>query len=909
MKTRNINSFNARSKFDTGSGEANYYRLAALEDAGISDISRLPFSIRILLESALRNENGYDVTAEHIISLAQYDAKSPSDSEIPFKPARVIFQDFTGVPGVVDLAALRSAMQRLGGDPSTINPEIPVDLVIDHSLETIESDSPLALQRNEEIEFQRNRERYEFLRWGQAAFQNLNVVPPGSGITHQVNLEYLSKGIQNRSVPEGEVFFPDSLVGADSHTTMINGLGVLGWGVGGIEAEAVMLGQPVYMLLPEVVGFRLIGELSEGVTATDLVLTVTELLRERGVVGKFVEYFGNGLSSMSVPDRATLANMAPDYGATMGFFPVDFETLQYLRQTGRMPDEVDAVESYMKTNQLFRTDDTPDPLFSSIVELDLATVEASLAGPKRPQDRISLKAMKNTFQRDLEKPVSQRGFGLQGASIRQRATFDIDGVQHKMQHGDIVLAAITSCTNTSNPSVMLSAGLLARNAAQVGLKAKPWVKTTLAPGSKVVTEYLRDAGLLPYLESIGFFVVGYGCTACIGNSGPLPPVVVDVINRSDIVAASVLSGNRNFEGRINPHIKANYLASPPLVVAYALAGTINIDLTKEPLGVGSNGQDVYLRDLWPDQKDVLRYSGVALNPDTFQRMYQGIERSNESWNALPVNGGDLFEWGQESTYIQEPPFFKNMEAQPGPIKPITAARVLASLGDSVTTDHISPAGNIAVNSPAGEYLKELGVQTSQLNSYGARRGNDQVLTRGTFANGRLKNELLDGIEGGLTLDFTTGKTTSVYEASQNYLREGIPTIVLAGIDYGMGSSRDWAAKGPFLLGVKAVIAKNFERIHRSNLIGMGILPLEYLAGEDSKALGISGFETFDITIDEALEPGSVIPIQATHDDGKITLFDAVCRIDTPVELDYYRNGGILQTVLRSRLDKKAVKGA
>jgi aconitate hydratase len=909
MKKITANSFNARSKFDSGSGQAYYYRIGALEDSGLVDISRLPFSIRILLESVLRNENGYDVNAEDVISLASYDPQDVDEKEIPFKPARVIFQDFTGVPGVVDLAALRSAMHRLGGDPSKINPKIPVDLVIDHSLETIESDGPLALYRNAEIEFDRNRERYEFLKWGQSAFQNFNVIPPASGIVHQVNLEYLAKGVQHRSEGEYEVFFPDSLVGADSHTTMINGLGVLGWGVGGIEAEAVMLGQPVYILLPEVVGVRLIGALSEGATATDLVLTVTELLRQRGVVGKFVEFFGSGLSKMSVPDRATIANMAPDYGATMGFFPVDTETLRYLSQTGRSSDEVDAVESYSKANQLFRTDDTPDPDFSSTVEFDLGTVQPSLAGPKRPQDRISLTEMRKTFHVDLRKPVADRGFALEAADIERSAPLDINGVKHELKHGDVVLAAITSCTNTSNPSVMLSAGLLAKEAARRGLKAKPWVKTTLAPGSKVVTEYLRDADLLPYLEKIGFYVVGYGCTACIGNSGPLSPAIVEAINRGEIVAASVLSGNRNFEGRINPHIRANYLASPPLVVAYSLAGTINIDLSNEPLGVSDDGNDVYLRDLWPNYEDVATQFEAAMNPATFQRMYNGIEGSNKAWNEIPVNGGELFDWNEESTYIQEPPFFKNMQTEPAPIKPIVSARVLVSVGDSVTTDHISPAGNIAVDSPAGRYLNQLGVEQGELNSYGARRGNDRVLTRGTFANGRLKNQMLTDTEGGWTLDFTTGKVASVYDASLNYLRHGIPTIVLAGIDYGMGSSRDWAAKGPFLLGVKAVIAKSFERIHRSNLIGMGLLPLQYVGDQDATSLELSGFETFDIQVDDDLKPGERVAVEATREDGSSVRFDAVCRIDTPVELDYYRNGGILQSVLRSILKTEATQNA
>ena len=901
-----MNSFSTRATFDTGSGEAYLYRLDKLQDAGSTDLDRLPFSIRVLLEALLRNEDGFTITADDIRALAGYDPTAPVQSEIPFKPARVILQDFTGVPAVVDLAALRSAMKRMGGDPERINPLVPVDLVIDHSVQVDEYDSPLALASNAAIEFDRNRERYEFLRWGQSAFENFGVVPPASGIVHQVNLEYLAKGVQSAPHPiEGgadlEVVYPDSLVGTDSHTTMINGLGVIGWGVGGIEAEAVMLGQPVYMLTPEVVGFKLSGKLPEGATATDLVLVVTQMLRERGVVGKFVEFYGPGLSSMTVPDRATIANMAPDYGATMGFFPTDAETLRYLRQTGRLDDEVELVERYCRANGLFRSDDTPDPEFADHLELDLSTVVPSLAGPKRPQDRIALTDMQQAFRADLVKPIEQRGFALSDEQIGRSVRLEMDGLQHDLRHGDVVIAAITSCTNTSNPSVMLAAGLVAKKAAERGLKAKPWVKTSLAPGSKVVTEYLRDAELLPYLEQVGFYVVGYGCTTCIGNSGPLPEPVVTAIHDADLVAASVLSGNRNFEGRINPHIRANYLASPPLVVAYALAGTVDIDLVNDPIARDADGNPVYLRDLWPSYADVAGRLDSAMNPETFTRMYDGIERSNQRWNEIPVKGGKLFEWSEASTYIHEPPFFVDMSAQPEPIGPIRGARVLVKVGDSVTTDHISPAGAIEADSPAGRYLLERGVAQRDFNSYGARRGNDEVMTRGTFANVRLKNQLAPGTEGGWTTDFADGEVRSIYEASSNYLERGIPTIVLAGTEYGTGSSRDWAAKGTYLLGIRAVIAKSYERIHRSNLIGMGVLPLQYLDGEDDASLGLDGTETFDIAIDDGVQALQTVRVTATRGDGSTRSFDTLCRLDTPVEISYYRNGGILHTVLRNLL--------
>ncbi len=903
------NSFGARATFDTGSGQAAYYRLATLEDLGLGAVERLPFSIKVLLESLLRNENGYDVTREDVERLAAYDAANPAQVEVPFKPARVVLQDFTGVPAVVDLAALRAAMHRMGGDPKAINPLVPVDLVIDHSVQVDEYDSPLALASNATIEFERNRERYEFLRWGQAAFDDFSVVPPASGIVHQVNLEYLSKGVLHAPDGDLEVVYPDSLVGTDSHTTMINGLGVVGWGVGGIEAEAVMLGQPIYMLTPEVVGFRLIGRLPEGSTATDLALVVTQMLRRHGVVGKFVEFYGPGLSSMTLPDRATIANMAPEYGATMGFFPTDAETLRYLRQTGRLPDEVELVERYAKANGLFRTDDLVDPVFQETLELDLSTVQPSLAGPKRPQDRILLADMQPTWREALVAPTEARGFGLDDAALARTAPLRFKGAEVDLRHGDVVIAAITSCTNTSNPSVMLAAGMVAKKAAERGLRAKPWVKTSLAPGSRVVTEYLDDAGLTPYLEQVGFYTVGYGCTTCIGNSGPLPDPVVEAIQDGDLVAASVLSGNRNFEGRINPHVRANYLASPPLVVAYALAGTVDIDLVNDPLGVDDEGANVYLRDLWPSYADVTAALETAMRPETFQRLYAGIEQSNDAWNAIPVKGGELYAFDEDSTYIHEPPFFVDMRPEPAPIAPITDARVLVKVGDSVTTDHISPAGSIGVDTPAGRYLIERGVEPSDFNSYGARRGDDRVMTRGTFANIRLRNQLAPGTEGGWTTNVLNDRVETIFDASRAYMAAGVPTIVIAGEDYGMGSSRDWAAKGTFLLGVKAVIAVSFERIHRSNLVGMGVLPLQFLPEQDLEALGVDAAGTFDVEVSDDVTPRQRLRVVGQRSDGTPVSFEVICRLDTPVEVDYYRNGGILHTVLRSLHQQAATSGA
>ncbi len=895
------NTFGARDTLNVGGKSVYYYRLGKLTEQGF-DISKLPFSIKVMLESVLRNCNGYDVTEDDVKNLAAYDAAKPLEVEIPFKLARVILQDFTGVPAVVDLASMRTAMARLGGDPLKINPLIPVDLVIDHSVQVDFYGTSDALFKNSEIEFERNRERYEFLRWGQQALDNFGVVPPASGIVHQVNLEYLAKGVMSVSEDGGTVVFPDSLVGTDSHTTMINGLGIVGWGVGGIEAEAVMLGQPLYMLTPEVVGFKITGKLPEGSTATDLALVVTQMLRKANVVGKFVEFYGSGLSSMTLPDRATIANMAPEYGATMGFFPMDDEAMRYMRRTGRLEDEVELVSAYMKAQGLYRTDATPDPVFSSVIELDLSSVKPSLAGPARPQDRVLLGDMQKVFQEALVGPKDKRGYALTPAQLEAKGSIEnFKDWSGEIGQGDVVIASITSCTNTSNPSVMLGAGILAKKAVEKGLSSKPWVKTSLAPGSKVVTEYLEDAGLTPFLDQLGFQTVGYGCTTCIGNSGPLDEPVVAAINQGDLVAASVLSGNRNFEGRVNPNVRANYLASPPLVVAYALAGTVDINLETDPIGQDSSGNDVYLRDIWPTTEEIAAHLDNATSPDTFRRIYDGIEKSNAQWNAIPVKGGDLFAWSEASTYIQNPPYFDDLPPTPGPIQPVHGARVLLMLSDSITTDHISPAGAFSAKSPAGQYLISEGVKLEDFNSYGSRRGNDRVMTRGTFANIRIKNKLAPGTEGGVTTHFPTGDVNSVYDASLRYKAAGTPLVVLGGKDYGMGSSRDWAAKGTMLLGVKAVIAESFERIHRSNLVGMGVLPLQFKNGENAESLGLTGRESFDIVVGDDLKPRQDITVRVTDEAGKSRDIVLWCRIDTPVEIDYYRNGGILQFVLRQLL--------
>ena len=893
--------FGARGTIRTRAGDVAIHRLDALQRAGLAPgLERLPFSIKLLLEAVLRNVDGELVTEADVKNLAAWNAAAPKDVELPFTPARVILQDFTGVPAVVDLAAMRGAVKRLGGEPKRINPLVPVDLVVDHSVQVDYYGTPDALRRNAEIEFERNRERYEFLRWGQKAFAGFQVVPPATGIVHQVNLEFLARVVLSRPENGAAVAFPDTLVGTDSHTTMINGLGVLGWGVGGIEAEAVMLGQPLYMLTPQVVGFRLTGKLPEGVTATDLVLTVTQILRKKGVVEKFVEFYGPGISQMSLADRATVANMSPEYGATCGFFPVDDETLAYLRRTGRSGN-VDLVERYCKEQGLFRTDATPDPVFSDTLGLDLSEVEPSLAGPKRPQDRVALARMKTSFRHALTAPVKERGFGLAEADLSRTAAVEMRGERTELRHGAVVIAAITSCTNTSNPSVMLGAGLLARKAAERGLKVPAYVKTSLAPGSKVVTEYLQKAGLMKDLDALGFALVGYGCTTCIGNSGPLPDAVHEAVSSGKLVAAAVLSGNRNFEGRINPDVKANYLASPPLVVAYALAGTADVDLATEPLGHDREGRPVRLADVWPSQAEVAALE-ASISEEMFARTYANVFDGNPTWNAIRVPEGDLYAFSEESTYIHDPPFFQNLTLEVPPLHDVEGARILALLGDSVTTDHISPAGDIPEDSPAGKYLKSKGVAKKDFNSYGARRGNDQVMVRGTFANIRLKNLMVPGTEGGVTVHVPSGEKMWIYDAAERYRREGVPLVVLAGKEYGSGSSRDWAAKGTLLLGVRAVIAESFERIHRSNLVGMGVLPLQFKDGQSAESVGITGVEKLTIAgLRGELRPRQELTVQVERADGRRDSFPVIARLDSPVEINYYGNGGILHTVLRKML--------
>jgi len=930
----------ARRALETAQGALHFFSLPSFARQAGVEIDRLPFSMKILLEAALRQCDGFEITADDVLNVARWDAKNVRPAEHPFKPARVVLQDYSGVPCLVDLAAMRSAFARMKGDPKRINPIVPVDMVIDHSVQVDYFGAPDALRLNIAKEFERNLERYQFARWGQNAFQNFRVVPPGSGIVHQVNLEYLATVVMTK---DGAAY-PDTVVGTDSHTTMINGLGVVGWGVGGIEAEAVMLGQPLYIVTPEVIGFRLYGALREGVTATDLTLTVVQMLRKKGVVEKFVEFYGAGLSSMSLPDRATIANMAPEYGATMGYFPIDDETLRYLRQSGRSEDLVSLVERYAKEQGLFRADATPDPIFTDTLELDLSTVEPSVAGPKRPQDRVPLSQMKQAFQKALLAPVKERGFGLREDDLARTATIQSPGPaknghsdEYTLKHGAVVIAAITSCTNTSNPSVMLGAGLLAKKAVARGLKVPGYVKTSLAPGSRVVTEYLRAAGVLDDLEALGFHVVGYGCTTCIGNSGPLPQLVADAVQSQNLVAAAVLSGNRNFEGRINPHVKANYLASPPLVVAYALAGTADIDLTSDPLGVGSDGAPVYLRDLWPTQQEIQEAIARAVKPEMYQNEYAKVTLGSEQWQAITGVTGDLYAWDAHSTYIQEPPYFEGFTLEPPPVQPIVGARVLGLFGDSITTDHISPAGDIALDSPAGRYLIEQGVPKEEFNQYGTRRGNDRIMTRGTFANIRLKNLLVPGVEGGVTRYFgvsglsglsdVSGSSSSssssgsdvdnltnltnltdltnltapvmpIYDAAMKYKAAGVPLIVIAGKEYGTGSSRDWAAKGSALLGVRAVIAESYERIHRNNLVGMGVLPLQFVEGQNAETLGLTGAESFTIDVSPDIQPRQRLTVRVQRPDGSAFTFEAIARLDTPVEVNYYLNGGILPTVLR-----------
>ncbi|MBL8714679.1 MAG: aconitate hydratase AcnA [Myxococcales bacterium] len=890
------NPFGARASFQAAGKSYDYYRLAALAEQGVApNLGKLPYSIRVLLEAVLRNCDDFSVTEADIKRLATWNAKAPEPVELPFKPARVILQDFTGVPVVVDIAAMRAAVAALGGDPKKINPLVPVDLVIDHSVQVDHFASANAASLNAKLEFHRNKERYAFLRWGQKNVENFRAVPPATGIVHQVNLEYLAQGV----IVKDGVAYPDTVVGTDSHTTMINGLGVLGWGVGGIEAEAAMLGQPMYMVTPQVIGVRLHGKLKEGVTATDLVLSITQVLRKKGVVEKFVEFFGPGMGALALADRATIANMAPEYGATMGFFPVDAVTIDFLRRTGR-GEAAAIVEAYTKAQGLFRTDDSPEPEFTDVLDFDLATVEPSLAGPKRPQDRVALAAMKDSFAKALVAPVKERGFGLTDAQLGATGTVEKDGQKSTIGHGAVVIAAITSCTNTSNPGVLLAAGLLAKKAVAKGLTRKPWVKSSLAPGSKVVTEYLQAAGCNEALDALGFQVVGYGCTTCIGNSGPLPEEVVKGINEGTLVASAVLSGNRNFEGRVNPHVKANYLASPPLVVAYAIAGTTAIDLVKEPIGTGKDGKPVFLADIWPTQQEVNEAVEKAITPAMFEKAYADVFNGSPEWNAIDSKESDLYAFDAASTYIQEPPFFVGLTREPAPLKGIENARCLALLGDSVTTDHISPAGDIAKGSPAAKFLEAAGVTKEDFNSYGSRRGNDRIMVRGTFANIRLKNLMLGGVEGGLTLHQPSGEQMAIYDAAERYKAEGTPLVVIAGKEYGTGSSRDWAAKGTLLLGVRAVIAESFERIHRSNLVGMGVLPLVFEAGQNAESLGLTGKESFTIHgVSDSIQAKQALKVTAKKPDGTEITFTAIARLDTPVDVLYYKNGGILQTVLRS----------
>jgi aconitate hydratase len=905
------NSFGAKGTLAVSGTTYAIYRLAA---AGPS-VERLPFSLKVLLENLLRHEDGRVVKREHIEALLKWDPKAIPSEEIAFHPGRVLLQDFTGVPAVADLAAMREAIAKLGGDANRINPLQPADLVIDHSVQVDKFASIGSFRQNAELEFERNEERYTFLRWGAQAFMNFRVVPPDTGICHQVNLEYLASAVMRGA---GDVAYPDTLVGTDSHTTMINGLGVVGWGVGGIEAEAALLGQPLTMLLPQVVGFRLSGSLKEGVTATDLVLTVTQMLRKKKVVGKFVEFFGPGVSNLALTDRATIANMAPEYGATVGFFPVDEETIAYLRFTGRPKDQVALVEAYSKEQGLFRTSETPDPVFSDTLELDLGSVEPSLAGPKRPQDRVPLPEVRKTYRKELAGMLPKDFTSLDAthvgkwldegeaheslsSALRTASVFSKEAT-FTMGHGAVVIAAITSCTNTSNPSVLIAAGLVAKRAVERGLSVRPWVKTSLAPGSRVVTEYLRESTLLPYLEALGFHVVGYGCTTCIGNSGPLTDPVSEAVRDKDLVVASVLSGNRNFEGRINQQVRMNFLASPPLVVAYALAGTIDVDLSKDPVGYDRNGDAVFLKDIWPTTAEVRAAVQSSVRPEQFVEQYGNVLEGDEEWKKLEVPSGQTFLWEEKSTYVRRPPFFDDLSRTPPALSDVKGARVLAVLGDSVTTDHISPAGSIAKNSPAAKYLIEHGVALRDFNSYGARRGNHEVMVRGTFANIRLKNLMLGGKEGGLTLHLPGGEEMSIYDASMKYQAEGVPLVVLAGAEYGTGSSRDWAAKGTKLLGVRAVIAKSFERIHRSNLVGMGVLPLEFEAGLGVETIGLTGHEVIDLGgVAEDLSPGKKLTVYATGVDGVKKSFGVICRIDTPNEVDYYQHGGILQFVLRQML--------
>jgi len=950
--------FRTLRKFDAGKGREGFlHSLPALEEQGIGKISGLPVSIRIVLESVLRNCDGKKVRRKDVETLANWNAKKPANEEIPFVVARIVLQDFTGVPLVVDLAAMRSAVKRLGGDPKIIEPLVPVDLVVDHSVQVDFFGSAKALQLNLEMEFKRNRERYQFLKWGQQAFKTFQLIPPGIGIVHQVNLEYLAKGVQHAKIDNRDIFCPDTLVGTDSHTTMINGLGVVGWGVGGIEAEAGMLGQPVYFLTPEVVGVHMTGQLREGVTATDLVLHITQMLRAQGVVGKFVEFYGEGAASLPVPDRATIGNMSPEYGATMGFFPIDQESVAYLRATGRSDEQCAAFENYFRAQKMFGIPRKGEIDYSVDLELNLSDVQPAVAGPKRPQDRINLPALGETFRSLLQKPVKDGGYGMKDVDLDAKHLVQLNGsppsdgdmpssdkngpsielgeernkaemvnnrptpdtakelkdsaadpFQHgesRIGHGSVLIAAITSCTNTSNPSVMLAAGLLAKKAVERGLKIDPAVKTSLAPGSRVVTDYLDKTGLQKYLDQLGFNLVGYGCTTCIGNSGPLHPKIEKAINEYDLVAASVLSGNRNFEARVHQNIKANFLMSPPLVVAFALAGRVDVDLSKEPIAKDKDGKETFLRDLWPSLKEVRDAMQSALKPEVFRKLYRDFADQNPKWNEIPSSTGEVYQWDEKSDYIHEPPFFKDFSMDVGKIDNIVGARALGIFGDSVTTDHISPAGAIKATSPAGEYLKSRGIRPEDFNSYGSRRGNDLVMTRGTFANVRIKNLMAPGTEGGVTRHFPDGETMSIFDAAMKYQKENVPLVILAGTEYGTGSSRDWAAKGTRLLGVKAVVATSFERIHRSNLVGMGVLPLQFLDGVTAQSLGLDGSQTFSIDgLSDAIQPGQRLTMEIESRKGEKRYVPVKLRIDTPIEVDYYRHGGILPFVLRQLLARK-----
>ena len=892
------NLFNTLQTFEADGQRIHYYSLPALEAQGIGKVSNLPVSIRILLESLLRNYDNQQITEQGIVDLANWDPKQPKSVEIPFKPARVLAQDFTGVPLLVDLAAMRSAVEELGGDPQIIEPLVPVDLVIDHSVQVDAYGTANALQINTQREFERNKERYEFLKWGQQAFDKFRVIPPSIGIVHQVNLEYLAKLVVPDTINGETIAYPDTLVGTDSHTTMINGLGIVGWGVGGIEAEAAMLGQPVYILTPEVLGVHMKGALKEGVTATDLVLTVVQRLRETNVVGKFVEFFGEGVEALSTPDRATISNMCPEYGATVGFFPSDAESVGYLRATGRDESHLELVTAYLKNQNMLGIPKTDEVEYSEVLIVDLDEIEPSIAGPKRPQDRIALSKVKETFPRLLTAPLTEGGYGLSQAELEgHRQQAESAG---SITHGDVAIAAITSCTNTSNPSVMIAAGLVAKKAVEHGIRVPDSVKTSLAPGSRVVTEYLQGTGLLPYLEKLGFNVVGYGCTTCIGNSGPLDEDIQSAIEARNLVAVSVLSGNRNFEARVHRDVKASFLMSPPLVVAYALAGRVDVDLTSEPLGHNDDNEPVYLRDVWPTREEIADLIAQSLDANTFKRLYAEIANQAPEWDELDIPTGELYHWSEESTYIQKPPFFEGFKLEPTPITDIQGARVLAILGDSVTTDHISPAGAIGADSPAGKYLIEHGVERRDFNTYGARRGNDQVMSRGTFANNRIKNAMLPDVEGGYTVTYPSGEQTTMYEAGQHYLQQNTPLVVFTGKEYGAGSSRDWAAKGPKLLSVKAVVAESYERIHRSNLIGMGILPLEFKEGESAASLGLKGSEVINITgFADNLQPGQTATMEWIDESGAKRSTELLIRIDAPIEVEYYQHGGILDYVIRN----------